>query len=103
MELTEPTVWSADRLELGEGPRWVDGRLVLVDLLAGRLLETDGDTPGPLRGLRRVDVPLGAVAPVADRPGEWLAAAGTGVALLPATGDPRPVADLVATRPSRPG
>ncbi|MFF5051642.1 SMP-30/gluconolactonase/LRE family protein [Micromonospora sp. NPDC000663] len=99
MELTEPTVWSTDRLELGEGLRWVDDRLVLVDLLAGRLLETGGDAPGTLRELRRLDVPLGAVAPVADRPGEWLAAAGTGVTVLPAAGDPRPVADLVGDAP----
>ncbi|MEU8180044.1 SMP-30/gluconolactonase/LRE family protein [Micromonospora sp. NPDC049047] len=103
MELTEPTVWSTDRLELGEGLRWVDGRLILVDLLAGRLLETDGDAPAPLRELRRLDVPLGAVAPVAGRPGDWLAAAGTGITLLPAGGDPRPVADLVgaAAEPTR--
>ncbi|MGK5741021.1 SMP-30/gluconolactonase/LRE family protein [Micromonospora sp. URMC 103] len=98
MELTEPTAWSADRLELGEGARWVDGRLVLVDLLAGRLLATGGDEPGPLEELRRLDVPLGAVAPVAGRPGEWLAAAGTGVVRLPADGAPRPVADLEGGR-----
>ncbi|MET8371668.1 SMP-30/gluconolactonase/LRE family protein [Micromonospora profundi] len=99
MELTEPTVWAPDRLELGEGLRWVDDRLVLVDLLAGRLLETDGDRPGRLRELRRLDVPLGAVAPLTGRPGDWLAAAGTGVTVLPATGDPLPVADLVADAP----
>ncbi|MFI7590305.1 SMP-30/gluconolactonase/LRE family protein [Micromonospora sp. NPDC049359] len=99
MELTEPTVWNTERLELGEGLRWVDDRLVLVDLLAGRLLETDGDRPAPLKELRRLDVPLGAVAPVADRPGEWLAAAGTGVAVLPAAGAPRPIAELVADAP----
>ncbi|NYH44691.1 sugar lactone lactonase YvrE [Micromonospora jinlongensis] len=102
MELTEPTIWSTDRLELGEGLRWVDDRLVLVDLLAGRLLETDGDAPTPLRELRRLDVPLGAVAPVAGRPGDWLAAAGTGITLLTAD-EPRPVADLVgdAAEPTR--
>lgn len=99
MELTEPTVWSTDRLELGEGLRWVDDRLVLVDLLAGRLLETDGDARAPLRELRRLDVPLGAVAPVTGRPGDWLAAAGTGITLLTATDDPRPVADLVGDAP----
>ncbi|MEV1328146.1 SMP-30/gluconolactonase/LRE family protein [Micromonospora costi] len=99
MPLTEPTVWSADRLELGEGARWVDGRLVLVDLLAGRLLTTGGDAPGPLDELCRLDVPLGAVAPVAGRPGEWLAAAGTGVVHLPSAGAPRPVADLEGGRP----
>jgi hypothetical protein len=27
-----------ERLELGEGARWVDGRLNLVDILSGRLL-----------------------------------------------------------------
>jgi len=42
---TEPTPWSSDRLELGDGARWVDGRLVLVDLLTVRLLETTGDAP----------------------------------------------------------
>ncbi|MET8464571.1 SMP-30/gluconolactonase/LRE family protein [Micromonospora zamorensis] len=99
MELTEPTIWSTDRLELGEGLRWVDDRLVLVDLLAGRLLETDGDGPTPLRELRRLDVPLGAVAPVTGRSGDWLAAAGTGITVLTTAGDPRPVADLVGDAP----
>ncbi|MFI7608363.1 SMP-30/gluconolactonase/LRE family protein [Micromonospora sp. NPDC049366] len=98
MELTEPTPWSADRLELGEGARWVDDRLVLVDLLAGRLLATGGDAPGPLDELCRLDVPLGAVAPVAGRPGEWLAAAGTGVARLGGDGAYRPIVDLEGDR-----
>jgi hypothetical protein len=31
---------------------------------------------------------LGAVGPVADRPGAWIAAAGTGIALLAADGAP---------------
>ncbi|MER7441345.1 SMP-30/gluconolactonase/LRE family protein [Micromonospora avicenniae] len=103
MELTEPTAWSADRLELGEGARWVDDRLVLVDLLAGRLLTTDGDGPAPLVELRRLDVPLGAVAPVDGHPGEWLAVAGTGVARLTADGGQRAVADLEGgnTEPAR--
>ncbi|MER7889813.1 SMP-30/gluconolactonase/LRE family protein [Micromonospora sp. NPDC094482] len=98
MELTEPTAWSADRLELGEGARWVDDRLVLVDLLAGRLLSTGGDGPGPLRELTRLDVPLGAVAPVVGQPGEWLAVAGTGIARLAADGGNRSVADLEGGR-----
>ena len=97
--LREPVPWSPDRLELGEGGRWVDGRLVLVDLLAGRLLETGGDAPGPLRELYRLDVPLGAVAPVAGRPGTWLAAAGTGLAVLDA-GQVHPVADLESANPA---
>ncbi|TKK91615.1 SMP-30/gluconolactonase/LRE family protein [Herbidospora galbida] len=75
-------VWSAIDCELGEGARWVDGRLVFVDILAGRLLTVSPDEPGPAEELFRLDVPLGAVAPVRDRPGQWLAAAGQGFALL---------------------
>jgi sugar lactone lactonase YvrE len=96
--LRELIPWSQDRLELGEGARWVDDRLVLVDLLAGRLLETGGDAPGPLRELCRLDRPLGAVAPVAGRPGRWLAATGTGLALLDA-GQAHPIIDLESTNP----
>ncbi|MET7403375.1 SMP-30/gluconolactonase/LRE family protein [Dactylosporangium sp. NPDC005572] len=90
----ELTPWSGERLELGEGARWVGGRLVLVDLLAGRLLTTDGVQPGELREVRRLDVPLGAVAPVAGRPGEWLAATGTGVEVLHVGGGRTAVAAL---------
>ncbi len=69
-----------DRLDLGEGGRWVDGRLVLVDILSGRLLTgAAGDT---LRRLARLPVPLGAVAPVHGAPGRWIAAAGTGFCLI---------------------
>lgn len=75
-------VWCAIDCELGEGARWVDGRLVFVDILAGRLLTVPADRPGPAEELFRLDVPLGAVAPVRDRPGRWLAAAGQGFALL---------------------
>jgi sugar lactone lactonase YvrE len=99
MPLTEPTPCSADRFELGEGARWVDGRLILVDLLTGRLLQTTGET-GPLRELRRLDAPLGAVAPVAGAAGDWLAAAGTGVALLTGTDGYRQVADLESGNPT---
>ncbi|MEE6261642.1 SMP-30/gluconolactonase/LRE family protein [Plantactinospora sonchi] len=99
MRLTEPTPWSTDRFELGEGARWLDGRLVLVDLLDGRLLETTGDAPAPLRELRRLETPLGAVAPVAGSPGDWLAAAGTGLALLSGSVGHRQVADLEADNP----
>ncbi|GAB3828864.1 SMP-30/gluconolactonase/LRE family protein [Dactylosporangium cerinum] len=91
--------WSEDRLELGEGARWVGDRLVLVDLLAGRLLETTGDAPEPLRELRRLDVPLGAVAPVSGRPGDFLAAAGAGVELHDGDGRRTPVADLASDSP----
>ncbi|MEU1194165.1 SMP-30/gluconolactonase/LRE family protein [Streptomyces sp. NPDC005859] len=69
--------------ELAEGGRWVDGRYVYVDILSGRLLELRDDTePAAARQLARLDVPLGAVAPVGDQPGAWIAAAGTGIALL---------------------
>ncbi|MFE4053209.1 SMP-30/gluconolactonase/LRE family protein [Streptomyces sp. YIM B13518] len=73
---------AADRLELGEGARLLqDGRIVLVDILTGRLLSLP-DTPGAaLRVLARLEEPLGAVAPIgAD--GGFLAAAGTGFARL---------------------
>lgn len=73
-------------LELGEGARWVDGRLVLVDILAGRLYSHPGIEPGPLTLLAEVATTLGAVAPVSGRPGMWVAAAGDGVALLGGTG-----------------
>ncbi|GAA1313691.1 calcium-binding protein [Planotetraspora silvatica] len=75
-------VWCPTSCELGEGARWVDGRLVFVDILAGRLLSAPADRPGPAEELLRLDVPLGAVAPVAGRPGTWIAAAGRGFALL---------------------
>jgi sugar lactone lactonase YvrE len=85
---TDAALWSAAALELGEGPRWVDGRLVLVDILSGTLLTADGEHPGDLRRWCRVAEPLGAVAPVAGTPGQWIAAVGTGVALLTAAGGP---------------
>ena len=75
------TQWSNDRLELGEGARWIDGRLYLVDLLAGRLLVAEHDGGRRLREVLRVDGPLGAVAARRDHPGAWLAATGTGIAL----------------------
>ncbi|MBT3164488.1 SMP-30/gluconolactonase/LRE family protein [Streptomyces sp. Vc74B-19] len=79
-----------DRLELGEGIRHADGRIVLVDLLAGRLLTAPGDDPGaPLRSLAELPHPLGAVAPVAGHPGHWIAAAGTGICLLGPDGPAR--------------
>jgi sugar lactone lactonase YvrE len=75
-------LWAAGGFELAEGALWVSSRLVFVDILAGALLEAPGAGPGEARVLARLDVPLGAVAPVAGRPGEWIAAAGTGIALL---------------------
>jgi sugar lactone lactonase YvrE len=98
--------WS-DRLELGEGARWVDGRLVLVDLLAGRLLADDHPQavgePRQSRALTciaRLPVPLGAVAPVHDAPNVWIAAAGTGVCILSGAGDVTWIADVEDDAPS---
>lgn len=87
-------VWSGGGYELAEGTRWLGDRLIFTDILAGTLLAAsasgrDGGRasgrnggPGDVRVLARLDVPLGAVAPVAGRPGEWIAAAGTGIALI---------------------
>ncbi|GHH73001.1 calcium-binding protein [Streptomyces sulfonofaciens] len=74
-------LWS-DRLELGEGIRQVAGRIVLTDILSGRLLGAPEGVGQTLELLARLPVPLGAVAPVAGRPGHWIGAAGTGVALI---------------------
>ncbi|MFF7312347.1 SMP-30/gluconolactonase/LRE family protein [Streptomyces sp. NPDC008137] len=72
--------------ELAEGGRWVDGRYVYVDILSGRLFELHADAAPAPRQLALLDVPLGVVAPVHDRPGAWIAAVGTGIALLTAEG-----------------
>jgi sugar lactone lactonase YvrE len=68
------TVLPGEPCELGEGIRLVDAGPVMVDILAGRLLTVE-----PRAELLALDVPLGAVAP---RAGGWIAAAGTGIALL---------------------
>lgn len=74
----------ADRYELGEGARAVGDGFVFVDLLAGRLYATSG-SPNELPAVHAdLDVPLGAVAPTTD--GGWLAAAGTGFAVIRADG-----------------
>ncbi|MFC5664305.1 SMP-30/gluconolactonase/LRE family protein [Kitasatospora misakiensis] len=77
-----PVVWAPGDYQLGEGPRWVDGRFVFTDIFSGRLFEVSATEPGTPRELLRLDVPLGAVAPIEGRPGHWIAAAGTGIALL---------------------
>lgn len=99
-----PVVCSSDRLELGEGIRWVDGRIVLVDILKGRLLAApathdpfgagagSGGGTDALDVVAELDVALGAVAPVAGRPGTWIAAAGTGVCLIGPDGGVRWIA-----------
>lgn len=75
-------VWAAEGYELAEGPRVVGQDIVFVDILSGRLLAASASVPGMPRTLAQLDVPLGAVAPVADAPDTWIAAAGTGIALL---------------------
>jgi sugar lactone lactonase YvrE len=77
-------LWDAGGYELGEGARRVGDRLIFVDILTGRLLESSLREPGPARVLAQLDVPLGTVAPVADRPDTWIVAAGTGIAILSA-------------------
>ena len=85
---TDPvSLWTAGGYDLAEGARWVDDRLVFVDILSGRLFEVSGTEPDAPRLLADLPVPLGAVAPVRDAPGDWIVAAGTGIALLRAGGE----------------
>ena len=90
---------SAERYELGEGPRLDPrtGDLLWVDIHAGRLL----------RGrfaANRIDVlasydigaPTGAVAAVAASDGGWVVAAGRGFRHVSAAGVVRPLTDEVA-------
>ncbi|MDA0564470.1 SMP-30/gluconolactonase/LRE family protein [Streptomonospora sp. S1-112] len=79
---TPPETWTPDRFDLGEGLRWTRAGLLGVDILAGRLFALDPARPGPVRTLAQIDVPLGAVAPVRGAEDTYVAAAGTGVALL---------------------
>lgn len=79
-------VHGSERYELGEGVRLVGEDVVFVDILRGRLLSLSaggGDEPHELAVL---DAPLGAVAPRAG--GGWIAAAGTGIAILDSRGRP---------------
>ncbi|HEY6479110.1 MAG TPA: SMP-30/gluconolactonase/LRE family protein [Streptosporangiaceae bacterium] len=75
-------IWSGGGYELAEGTRWLGDRLIFTDILTGTLLEAMASRPGDARVVARLGVPLGAVAPVGGRPGEWIAAAGTGIALI---------------------
>ena len=96
-------VLSDEAYGLGEGARVVDGGLVHVDILAGRLLAHPGTRGGTTTELLRLDVPLGAVAPVGADPAHdggastavagagrrWVAAAGEGIALVGPDAEPR--------------
>lgn len=86
--MTAFRIWAGGGHELAEGTRWLGDRLVFTDILAGALLAAPGDAPGDARVLASLGMPLGAVAPVAGKPGEWIAAAGTGIAIRR---DDRPV------------
>jgi sugar lactone lactonase YvrE len=71
-----------ERFALGEGLRDVGDHLIMVDILTGRLLALPADLAGPPRVLLRLADPLGAVAPLTG--GGWIAATGTGIALIAA-------------------
>jgi sugar lactone lactonase YvrE len=76
-------VWTAvpgERFALGEGLRDVGDHLIMVDILTGRLLALPADLARPPRVLLELADPLGAVAPLAG--GGWVAATGTGIALI---------------------
>lgn len=89
--MSQPTglvsLWAAGGYDLAEGARWVADRLVFVDILSGRLFEVAGTEPSTPRLLADLPVPLGAVAPLYERPGDWIVAAGTGIALLRSGGE----------------
>lgn len=78
------TAWPGERFALGEGLRQVGDRVIMVDILSGRLLEVPSDGAAEPHELCRVAGPLGAVAPLLG--GGWIAATGTGIARLAATG-----------------
>jgi Gluconolactonase len=80
------TVWTRGGYELAEGSRWLGDRLIFTDILSGRLLETSAVTPTAAQVITRIDVPLGAAAPVAGDDAQWIVAAGTGVAILDRAG-----------------
>ncbi|MDT7676216.1 MAG: hypothetical protein QOD82_4118 [Pseudonocardiales bacterium] len=75
--------WTAvpgERFALGEGLRDVGDHLIMVDILTGRLLALPADLAGPPSVLLELPDPLGAVAPLTG--GGWVAATGTGIALI---------------------
>jgi sugar lactone lactonase YvrE len=76
--MTDVDVAVRARAELGEGPRWIAGRLLWVDILAGTLHRSDPAT-GSQRSMTFDDA-LGMVAPRGQ--GGLLAAVGRSVVLL---------------------
>jgi sugar lactone lactonase YvrE len=92
-------VWTPGRFRLGEGARWCADGLVFVDLLAGSLYSCAD--PLDTRLVAEAGVPLGAVAPVSGQAGQWIAAAGSGVALLAPGRPPRRLTQLEDPTTSR--
>ncbi|NHC16298.1 SMP-30/gluconolactonase/LRE family protein [Motilibacter deserti] len=96
-----PDPVSSEAAELGEGPRWDAARheLLWVDIPAGRLRRAAWEG-GRLRthAEHRLDVPLGAAAPVASDGGGWLLAAGAGFSWLSPEGEVRELAQPEAGR-----
>jgi sugar lactone lactonase YvrE len=86
---------SAPRYVFGEGLRYDAecGRLLWVDLTAGRLFSAPLDDPDDARLEVQVDGPLGVAAPLADDDG-WLLGAGRGLATAGPQGGVRHLVDL---------
>ncbi|MEU9318198.1 SMP-30/gluconolactonase/LRE family protein [Streptomyces sp. NPDC048295] len=78
---TEWQAWTPGRYQLAEGLRLHDDIMVFVDLLRGALYRCPDRAGKTAERLLRLDVPLGAVAPLAGSPGDWIVAAGPGIAL----------------------
>jgi sugar lactone lactonase YvrE len=102
MDLAEPIMWSGYQCELGEGMRWTGDRLIHVDILAGRLLTLSDAEPSNSSPtvLAAIDAPLGAVAPWFGRPDSWIAAAGTGIAMITQPGELRWVSNVADGAPT---
>src|ERR1700754_1336001 len=82
--------WTAlpgERFGLGEGLRLDGEQLIMVDILSGRLLRLPPGLAGPPPVLVGWTEPLGALAGLPG--GGWIAAAGTGIALLRPGAEPR--------------
>lgn len=84
--MDETTVVGVERFDLGEGGRWLEDKLVFVDIYTGRLLLHDPLLVGSIQELARVECTLGCVAPVRGQQEMWIAAAGPGLAILRADG-----------------
>lgn len=77
------------QMRLGEGARCFGDRsprsgepFLLVNLLDGELFSTSGEPGTGVHQLGAFDRPLGSVAPLRGRPGQWIAALGQGLSLL---------------------